>query len=118
MLAMKNKEHIVEGSAGGLATMARVSLAECQKAITKLESPDPDDSSGVGDGRRIHKLQGGWLVVNGAAYQDTKNSEERKAYMSAYMRQYRRKQLRKRSVNNGKQPLASVSLLDIDRDRD
>jgi hypothetical protein len=111
LLAMKGRDQIVESSLGGLATLARISMDECVKAVGILESPDPDDSSGVADGRRIERVQGGWLIINGAAYQDAKDSEERKVYMAAYMRNYRRKQ----SVNNRKHPLARVSLLDLDK---
>lgn len=70
ILAMKNQDHIVDCSLGGLAVLARVSLEECEKAVAVLEAPDPDDSSGVEQGRRIKKIQGGWLVVNGEAWQE------------------------------------------------
>jgi hypothetical protein len=116
MLCMKNQNHIVEASVSGLAHMARVPLKDCQKAITTLEGPDPDDSSGVEEGRRIRKLEGGgWLVINGAAYRESKDEDERRAWMANYMREYRRK--RKQNVNNRKHLLTPVNTSESDQNR-
>ena len=93
MLAMQNQRHIVEGSVGGLAHMARVSLEDTHKALAVLSSPDPDDSSKVDDGRRIRPLDhGGWLIVNGEVYRKAKDEDERRARWAAYMRGYRQRQ--------------------------
>lgn len=107
MLCMKNQSQIVEGSMGGIAHMARVPIGDCAKAIAKLEGPDPDDSSGVREGRRLEKLEnGGWLVINGGPYRDAKDEDERRAYMAKYMREYRK---RKQDVNNHKPSLTLVN---------
>jgi hypothetical protein len=99
LLALQEKDHVVKGSVGGVAHQARVSLEDCQKALEKLCSPDADDTSGIDEGRRIRKVEGGWLIVNGEAYQY--DDEKRKEYMMLYMRGYRkRKGLRKQSKLN------------------
>ena len=51
MLAMKNERHMVEASIPGLADMARVSMAECQKALEKLSSRDKWSRNKEFDGR-------------------------------------------------------------------
>ena len=40
MLALKNKNHIVEASLPGLADLARVTIDECKEALKVLSKPD------------------------------------------------------------------------------
>lgn len=106
MLAMQNERHIVEGSIGGLAHQARVSLEDCQRAIEKLLAPDPDDSSKVAEGRRIEPVSGGWIIINGEAYRKARTEDERKIYHAAYMQKWRKRQ---KSVNISVNNLESVN---------
>jgi hypothetical protein len=119
MLAMQNQRHIVEGSVGGLAHMARVSLPDCQKAIEILSSPDPDDSSKVDDGRRIRPLEhGGWLIVNGEVYRKAQDEDERRARWAAYMRGYRQRQEKENVIDGVIQcdaPLKNVTTIEQNR---
>jgi hypothetical protein len=110
LLALKDQHHIVAGSVGGIAHQARVSLEECRVALEKLSAPDPDDTSGIDEGRRIKRVEGvGWLVTNGQMYRESKDEDERRAWMANYMREYRQKQKeRKQNVNNGKHALTDV----------
>ena len=113
MLAMKDQDQIVAASVGGLAHIARVTIEQCRRALATLEGPDPDDSSGVREGRRIEPLEhGGWVVINGKAYRDSKDEDERRAYMAHYMREYRK---RKQNVNNCKPPLGPVNTAEQSR---
>lgn len=68
MLALRDSDGFVATSLIGLADSAKVDLDECKAAILELESPDPDDTSGVDEGRRIKKVQGGWQIVNHELY--------------------------------------------------
>jgi hypothetical protein len=70
MLAMADQHGIVEASIGGLARRAAVSREECEAALLVLSSPDPDDKSGVDEGRRIAKIDRGWHITNHAAYRE------------------------------------------------
>ena len=116
MLAMQNERHIVEGSVGGIATLARVSHQDAQNAIKKLEDPDPDDSSKVEEGRRIKSLEhGGWLIVNGEAYRKAKDEDERRAYLANYMRAWRAKRSVNKSVNKSKASLTAVNTIEQNR---
>lgn len=55
-------------SVRNLAHTARVSLKAAQAAIARLEAPDPDSGDPDHDGRRIARVPGGWLVLNGPKY--------------------------------------------------
>lgn len=78
MLALKNADGIVQGSVPGLAKFAGVSEEECQVVLDVLLSPDPSDTSGVLEGRRILKIPGGWQVVNNELYRFS--TEERREF--------------------------------------
>lgn len=68
ILAMKDKDGKVLASVVGLADRAKVSVEECRKALARLLSPDPQDSSKVEEGRRLRVIPGGWEVVNNDLY--------------------------------------------------
>lgn len=70
MLAMGGETGIVEASVGGLARRAGLTRDECEVALDVLGAPDPDDKSGVDDGRRIHKTERGWSITNHRLYRD------------------------------------------------
>ncbi len=53
---------------GNVANRARVELSEAEAALAALEAPDPNSSDPDNDGRRIERVQGGWMVLNAAKY--------------------------------------------------
>jgi hypothetical protein len=89
MLAMKNERHEVESSLPGLADMARVTIAECEKAVKKLESKDGYSRNQANGGRRIERTQGGWKILNGEYYQQKMSEDDRREYQRNYHREYR-----------------------------
>jgi hypothetical protein len=77
MLAMADQHGLVEASVGGLARRAQVSREDCEAALLVLSSPDPDDKSGVDEGRRIHRVEGrGWRITNHAAYREIRTEKQ------------------------------------------
>jgi hypothetical protein len=90
MLARMGPDYVVRASVGGLAHLARVSREDCEKALEKLSSPDPDSRSSEEEGRRIKKVEGGFFMINGEKFRQRRGDEEKKAYMREYMRQYRK----------------------------
>jgi hypothetical protein len=90
MLARMGPDYVVRASVGGLAHLARVSREDCEKALEKLASPDPDSRSPEEEGRRIKKVEGGFFMINGEKFRQRRGDEEKKAYMREYMRQYRK----------------------------
>lgn len=80
MLAMANKDGMVEASIPGLADMARVSVPEVEKALVCLEGPDQYSRTKDHEGRRIQAVDGGWFVLNHAKYRAKMNLDERREY--------------------------------------
>lgn len=71
LLAMgANTGGLVEASVGGLARRAGLTREECEVALAVLLSPDPDDKSGVDEGRRIQETERGWRITNHNFYRD------------------------------------------------
>jgi hypothetical protein len=52
----------------GLAHAARVSMDECQKALTTLLAPDQWSRTPDFEGRRIEVIEGGWRILNRARF--------------------------------------------------
>ena len=104
MLAMATKDGVVEASIPGLADMARVSLPQCEQALTALRAPDPYSRTKDHDGRRIQDVDGGFLLLNHAKYRDKLSAEDRRDYQRQYRANYRadgRDKSRSTLVNTG-----------------
>jgi len=120
MLAMSNADGVVEASVPGLADLARVTVEQCEDALTRLRSPDPYSRTKDHEGRRIADVDGGFLILNRAKYREKFSVKERREYQRRYMEEYR-KQGRDRSrpatpdssagkglVNSGKELLGGL----------
>lgn len=70
LLAKANHEGFVSASRSGLIRAANIPEDEFNKAIAALEKPDPDSRSSEHDGRRIERVEGGWLVLNYKRYRE------------------------------------------------
>jgi hypothetical protein len=68
ILAIKDKDGNVRGSAATMARIANVPLASVVEALDKFQSPDPDSNTPDNEGRRLVAVPGGWHVVNHAIY--------------------------------------------------
>jgi len=71
LLALSDKDGYVAGSIPGLADLARVTVAECEQALEKLQRPDKYSRSPEHDGRRLEVVEGGWFILNRAKYRDS-----------------------------------------------
>lgn len=88
-LCLKDRDGQVFSSVVGLADAAKLSVEECRKALKVLLSPDPDDSSGVDEGRRLREIQGGWEIVNHDLYRFT--TEAKREFWKSIKAEQRRK---------------------------
>lgn len=70
MLAMCRADGIVEATAPGIARRACLPVSTVRNALEKLEAPDPDDKSGINEGRRVKRVSGGYEVVNYLSYRN------------------------------------------------
>ena len=89
MLALKDERHVVEASVPGLADLAHVSLADCEKALHRLLAPDKWSRNQEFDGRRIEPVSGGWKILNGEFYRHKMSEDDRRTYQREYKRSYR-----------------------------
>lgn len=89
MLAMSDKYGIVEASLPGLADFARVSIADCQRALEALQAPDMFSRTQDEGGRRIEPVDGGWRLINHGKYRQKLHQDERKEYLKIKQREYR-----------------------------
>ena len=80
MLALSNKDGIVEASIPGLAKMAGVTLLDCESALKRLEGPDKYSRTKDFEGRRITLIDGGWQLINHAKYRAKMSKDERREY--------------------------------------
>lgn len=108
-LAVMDEDGFVElASVANVAHRAIVSLEEATKAIECLESPDLNSSNPDNEGRRIERVDGGWIVLNAPIYRDLASREKKK---EADRNRQREKRSRKVSQN-----VAKSSLSDTDTD--
>ena len=76
MLAMKDRDGIVEASIPGLAARARQSIPATERALALLMAPDLYSRTKDHDGRRIVEIDGGWRLLNHDKYNDKSSAEE------------------------------------------
>lgn len=100
MLAMANKDGVVEGSIPGLAVFARLSVEETRRALDRLSSPDEDSRSKELNGRRIQPIDGGWQLVNHGKYRQQMSADERREYLRVKQAEHRAKVKRQSTAVN------------------
>jgi hypothetical protein len=89
MLALADKNGVVEGSIPGLADLARVTVTDCEQALANLQKPDKYSRSQDHEGRRIRVVDGGWLVLNHAKYRERMSADNRREYLREKQREHR-----------------------------
>lgn len=92
MLALSNKDGVVEASVPGLADASRVSIEQCEDALRKLSLPDKYSRSQEYEGRRISIVPGGWLLLNYVKYRGKLINEKIKEQNKARQQRFRERQ--------------------------
>jgi hypothetical protein len=96
-LAVKDRDGFCEMAAiGNVARTAGVTLAEAQEAVKALESPDNESGDPAHEGRRIERVEGGWMVLNAKKYDAIVTSVEKTELNRKRVAAYR---ARKRQCN-------------------
>lgn len=98
LLAMADRDGVVEASVPGLANRARVDRSECERALALLLSPDPDSRTPDHEGRRIEVVAGGWKIINYDEYRRRLSAEEQREKTAERQRRY---QARLRHARHG-----------------
>lgn len=80
MLAKKDSDFVVRGSAFNIASWAKKDEREVLEALKVLSSPDTKRIEPQPfEGRRIKRVEDGWLILNGALYRDLMVKENERA---------------------------------------
>ena len=70
LLAMADRDGVVEAAVPGLAKRAGVTLEQCEAALARFAAPDSYSRTKAHDGRRLEAIDGGWRLLNYEAYRD------------------------------------------------
>ena len=89
LLALSDKEGVIDGSVPGMANLCRLSVKEMRAALKKLSSPDPDSRTPEFEGRRIEAIEGGWRILNYEKYRQKAMAGE--GSRAPYYREYRKR---------------------------
>lgn len=102
MLALANRYGEVGAAEPGLANAAGLTLDETLKSLKKLESPDLYSRNQDHEGRRVAKIEGGWQILNYAAYR-----RKMRTSRAEYFREYRRRNKNATQITNSN-PIAEA----------
>lgn len=106
LLAKKGSDHIVRGTAFNIGRWARKTEAEAIRALKILSEPDTKRLEPQPyDGRRIERVEGGWLVLNGKFYEEEMRKVSRRIYKA-------KKERERRERLNGKPMMKSSGSLE------
>lgn len=89
LLAMVDRDGVVEASIPGLAKRAGVSLEQCEEALAAFMAPDRYSRSKDHDGRRLEEVRGGWRLLNYEIYREQMTAEDRRERAAARQRRFR-----------------------------
>lgn len=90
MLAKKDSDHVVRANAFMIASWSKKTEAEVLEALKVLSSPDKRrlEPQPFG-GRRIERVDDGWLILNGQVYEEEMRKTSRRIYQARKQREYR-----------------------------
>lgn len=92
MLASMDQDGFCQfASIKNLAHRAIVKVEDAEKAVKILESPDPESSDDEYDGRRIERINGGWIVLNKKKYHDLATKEHQREQTRQRVKKHRDK---------------------------
>lgn len=69
-LAEKDQDGFVGASISGIQRSANITMEECLSGLDILSSPDTDSRSSEYEGRRIEKVERGWVILNHKKFRD------------------------------------------------
>lgn len=116
LLAAMDEEGYAHFSAiENLASRARVSKREAQKAIDCFLNPDPNSENPANQGRRVERVPGGFLILNADEHRRTLNREIRREQTRLRVARHREKEKEgnKESVTGALRSVTPASASDV-----
>ncbi len=106
---MRDGDHVVRVNNVGLADLARVSDEDCVKALETLQTADPNGMEQEYEGRRIKRVEDGWLILNGEKYRQKESVANRKDYNARMQREHRaRAKMHGKLAHSDEKPTRSI----------
>jgi len=103
---------VVRGSAYNLHRWANITQEETANGLKILESPDSKRlDSQEHEGRRIQRVDGGWLVLNGQKYEDMMRKIAEQARKAKWARENRARS--KKGTQGSGEPKDEIGLADL-----
>jgi len=84
LLAKADETGFVRISFSGLVRAANVSEEATRRAIEKFTAPDNESRTEEYGGRRIERLEGGWIILNYMKYREKTDRDAHREYMRKY----------------------------------
>ena len=92
MMAKQDLDHVVRGTAFNIAQWAKKTELEVLEALKILSSPDTKRIEPQPfEGRRIERVEEGWLILNAEKYQKWMQETNRKSRQAKWMAAHRAK---------------------------
>lgn len=113
LAAMDEDGFVRMATVTNLANRAYVTIGEAAAAVATLEGPDEASPGQAYDGRRIERVEGGWMVLNAAKYRDTVTRAHEREQTRLRVAKHRAKQ----KVGNGSNAQSNTSEADQDQIR-
>ena len=88
LLAKADRTHVARVAVPQLARINGHTIDQTEDALGVLMAPDPHSRSEEFEGRRIEKVDGGYLILNRAKYQKMRSEEERREYKRQKAQEY------------------------------
>jgi len=111
MLALKDKDHVVRYTAYQLGSRAHMPEAEVLECLETLSKPDTKRIEPQPfEGRRIQKVEDGWLILNGQLYANIVKKMQERAYKSRWQANKRAEQ---KTMETDPSKASNIPLRDI-----
>jgi len=99
MLALTDKTGFVHCSVSGLARAAVVTVEECRDALEIMLGPDSDSKCSDNEGRKIARVEGGWMILNHQLYQQKMHDVSTKIGNAKRQAKFRERHKQNRPLN-------------------
>jgi len=109
MLAMADRDGLVEASLPGLARRAGIPIAATEQALAVFQSPDKYSRTPDNEGRRVEPADGGWLLLNYAKYREKANRDEVREKAAERQRRKRKRDAEKKAASRPSPDVTNVT---------
>lgn len=100
LMAMADRDGVVEASVPGLANRARIDIETTEKAIALFMAPDKYSKTPDYEGRRLAAIEGGWILLTYSKHREKMSADDIREKNAARQRRWRERH--RNGNSNGK----------------